>query len=801
MKHLLLLFSCVFCLSATSQGQALVFDGSGDYIEVNNNFAGTYNQISVEGWFIIDEYPSFEFEKIFDFGGPTSRIVMQTFHDGSLNFAIEESNTSVDGQALSYSVPTDSWVHLAGVWNGLDSVILYLNGVIINANHIAPTINSLNIDSGSKMLIGARYNYQDYFDGAIESLSFWNRALSAGEINELMACPPELGDNGLLAYWPLDEGQGHSAGALGCSDCGGTIVGASWSTNNSGAKVNGCTDIVAENYDPAATCDNGSCEYTFGCTDPNACNYDEAATIDDGSCSTPTDIDLANQLSVDDGGQIVLNAPEGLTSFTWNDGSSAQQIQVGSGGEFILYAQFGAVPQIGDLMDNGLVFHIDTLLHEVYIATPIQLSGGVEYGCYGTETGASGTEIGDGINNTLAILAACGDPTSAASVASAVGDGWFLPSRDELDAIRTQLHETGIGTYSMNNPITYNWYWTSTECEEDPGSAAGSMHFYDGFYNVCNNKNSNPGGVIAAKRINGEFCFTSDTLFIASPCSSVALSSACGEGTIWDPVNEECISITPPFAPSCGEGTVWDPVNEECIIAIPADLNYDGCVSVSDLLELLTVHGTCPPYPEWPDSVSNSPCQGQGHVTYEGHDYDIVAIGEQCWFAENARYVSYVSPPHVGWEDDGGPHAYVVGYSGTSVDEAMAVSEYDTYGALYNFAAVEDSEMCPSGWHVPTALEWDELENFIGILSADKLKAAPPVWDGTNELGFNAIRVPVRISSGSFGAFNVKADFWTSTSFDDNIAWGRELNSGQNFITHDGNGKNAGQPVRCIKDQ
>ena len=63
MKQLFALLSCAFCLSATGQGQSLVFDGSGDYIEVNNNFAGTYSQISLEGWFLIDDYPSFEFEK------------------------------------------------------------------------------------------------------------------------------------------------------------------------------------------------------------------------------------------------------------------------------------------------------------------------------------------------------------------------------------------------------------------------------------------------------------------------------------------------------------------------------------------------------------------------------------------------------------------------------------------------------------------------------------------------------------------------------------------------------------------
>jgi plastocyanin len=44
-------------------------------------------------------------------------------------------------------------------------------------------------------------------------------------------------------------------------------------------------DATANNYDAAATIDDGSCTYAvLGCTDPLACNYDVAATVDDGSC-------------------------------------------------------------------------------------------------------------------------------------------------------------------------------------------------------------------------------------------------------------------------------------------------------------------------------------------------------------------------------------------------------------------------------------------------------------------------------------------------------------------------------------
>ena len=50
-----------------------------------------------------------------------------------------------------------------------------------------------------------------------------------------------------------------------------------------GDVVEGCTDPDADNHNPDATVDDGSCEY-HGCTNETACNYDEDANVDDGSC-------------------------------------------------------------------------------------------------------------------------------------------------------------------------------------------------------------------------------------------------------------------------------------------------------------------------------------------------------------------------------------------------------------------------------------------------------------------------------------------------------------------------------------
>ena len=61
--------------------------------------------------------------------------------------------------------------------------------------------------------------------------------------------------------------------------------------------VEGCTDTLAENYNPDANIDDNSCEYLEGCTDPEADNYNPNAVINDGSCEysyswTPCDDQL-----------------------------------------------------------------------------------------------------------------------------------------------------------------------------------------------------------------------------------------------------------------------------------------------------------------------------------------------------------------------------------------------------------------------------------------------------------------------------------------------------------------------------
>ena len=62
-----------------------------------------------------------------------------------------------------------------------------------------------------------------------------------------------------------------------------------------------------------------------------------------------------------------------------------------------------------------------------------------------------------------------------------------------------------------------------------------------------------------------------------------------------------------------------------------ADVDQDGCVGVGDVLQILSVYGSCEPA-----STCVSP-------TMDGYSYDVVEIGDQCWFAENLRTTIYAN--------------------------------------------------------------------------------------------------------------------------------------------------------------
>jgi hypothetical protein len=117
---------------------------------------------------------------------------------------------------------------------------------------------------------------------------------------------------------------------------------------------------------------------------------------------------------------------------------------------------------------GGIVFHVtDRGLKGLEVATVDQASP--HWGCLGTKLpGANGTVVGTGEQNTADIIAGCNEST-AASVASAYGPGWYLPSKDELNLL--------YGQWGVVGGFASPKYWSSSQYSSN---YAWSQNFDDG---------------------------------------------------------------------------------------------------------------------------------------------------------------------------------------------------------------------------------------------------------------------------------------------------------------------------------
>ena len=203
---------------------------------------------------------------------------------------------------------------------------------------------------------------------------------------------------------------------------------------------------------------------------------------------------------------------------------------------------------------------------------------------------------------------------------------------------------------------------------------------------------------------------------------------------------------------------------------------------------------------------------------YDGNYYNIIQIGEQCWMAENLKYLPSVVGPGTGSQTT--PHYYVYGYNGTDVNAAKATTNYATYGVLYNWTAAmngaESSDanpsgvqgICPDGWHLPSDAEWTQLTDFLGgvNLAGGKLKETgtthwnSPNTGATNETGFKALPGGLRYLYGAFNYIGYGGYWWSATELHTNTAWLRDMDYGSSDVFRYNDYKGLGFSVRCLRD-
>ncbi|MBE0663278.1 MAG: fibrobacter succinogenes major paralogous domain-containing protein [Bacteroidales bacterium] len=162
--------------------------------------------------------------------------------------------------------------------------------------------------------------------------------------------------------------------------------------------------------------------------------------------------------------------------------------------------------------------------------------------------------------------------------------------------------------------------------------------------------------------------------------------------------------------------------------------------------------------------------------------------------------------------------------------------EHTEYGRLYDWATIMNGEsssnsnpsgvqgICPSGWHLPSDAEWQQLVNCMGgiYVAGSKLKSTRtgeklqvghytynnpdghPFWytpntGATNESGFSALPGG-KYDNGSFYDFTIYGYWWSSTEGSSSTAWAQRMNHGGGVVYRVAATKLLGYSVRCVKN-
>ena len=130
----------------------------------------------------------------------------------------------------------------------------------------------------------------------------------------------------------------------------------------------------------------------------------------------------------------------------------------------------------------------------------------------------------------------------------------------------------------------------------------------------------------------------------------------------------------------------------------------------------------------------------------------------------------------------------------------------EIYGKLYNWHAVKNSRgLAPSGYHIPSDLEWSLLTEYLGGegIAGFKMKSTSG-WandgNGNNSSGFNGLPGGTCDNNGDFYDITENGFWWSSSENSSDDAWSRGLFSSNTEVNRFNYSKNYGLSVRCLRD-
>ena len=239
---LLILNACGSDYDAASDVTGLQFDGIDDYILIEENVLPDSGDYTISIWVKADSNnvgartlisQSDTSGSPFYFGSNSGSDLSGKIKMNQDWKSLESSPFYLDNKWHLYTIVNDGTIGDSSII--IDTSLFYVDGVEIST--VMGEGKSYPIDE--RFFIGTMWDSSgEFFSGAIDDISIWDRKLSSKEISSIynsgIGLDPTIdsldykGSENLIAFWPFSEGADSSVSDFSGNGYDGEIFGASW---------------------------------------------------------------------------------------------------------------------------------------------------------------------------------------------------------------------------------------------------------------------------------------------------------------------------------------------------------------------------------------------------------------------------------------------------------------------------------------------------------------------------------------------------------------------------------------------
>jgi hypothetical protein len=176
-----------FTAGPEGYGRAVTLDGaSGHVILPIGPLMPTLDSVTFAMW-VNWSGAEGDWSRIFDFGtGTDVYTFLSPSGGGGIRFAITTGSSGAESQLSGPALGTDSWHHLAVTIDGAtNEMVLYLDGSPVDSGTTETLPNDLG-NTTQNWLGDSQYEADPYYNGSVDELRIYNRALTAGEVQYLV---------------------------------------------------------------------------------------------------------------------------------------------------------------------------------------------------------------------------------------------------------------------------------------------------------------------------------------------------------------------------------------------------------------------------------------------------------------------------------------------------------------------------------------------------------------------------------------------------------------------------------------